>query len=273
MQASGAMTPVSGVRGTSRNPYAGDPDFMASLARGLEVLRAFDDSPQGVSIAQLSVRTGIPRAAVRRCLYTLGTLGYVTSQQRSFSLTPKMLLLGHAYLSSTTLVAKAQPLLDDVCQTLQESCSLSILDGQNIVYVARSASRRILSVTLHVGSRLPAYCTSLGQALLASLSEEELNAYCRGVRWHAYTAHTLASEAALRSRLELVRRQQFALVDGELEVGLRSVAVAVRGASGAVVAAMNASAQSQRVPTSELRERFLPLLRERATELSLLLRD
>jgi IclR family transcriptional regulator, pca regulon regulatory protein len=260
-------------RSLNRNPYAGDPDFMASLARGLQVLRAFNASPDGVTIAQLSSRTGIPRAAVRRCLYTLGELGYVTNQLRSFSLTPKMLMLGHAYLSSAPLVVKAQPMLDDVCHLLQESCSISILDGPDIVYVARAASRRILSVALHVGSRLPAYCTAMGQVLLANLPEPALEQYCRETAFVAHTGQTLTDANQLRRRLDTVRRDEYALVDEELEVGLRSVAVAIRDSQGDVVAAMNTSAQSARVPAQELRERFLPVLRVKAAELSTMLRD
>src|SRR6516164_8005287 len=150
--------------------HAGDPNFMASLARGLAVIRAFAQQRTRLTTAQLSLRTGIPRAAVRRVLYTLCALGYAGSDDgRTFMLHPQILALGYAYVSSTPLATSAQPLLDHVSGTLHESCSMSVLDGDDILYVARaSTSRRIMSIDLGVGSRLPAYCTSMGRVLIAS---------------------------------------------------------------------------------------------------------
>jgi IclR family pca regulon transcriptional regulator len=251
--------------------FSGDPDFMASLARGLAVIRAFHDQPQRMTIAELSRRTGIPRAAVRRCLYTLTQLGYVAAAERSFVLTAKMLSLGHAYLSSTPLVVAAQPLLDRVTAELRESSSLSILDADAVLYIARSATQRIMSVALQVGSRLPAYCTSMGQVLLAHLPASALDAYLLRNPLVAHTPHTITSRPKLQKLLTAVRQNGFAVVDQQLEIGLRSVAVPVRDSSGSVVAAINASAQSSRISLQELEERFLPVLRSTSEDLGHLL--
>src|SRR5262249_39344050 len=167
---------------------SGDPNFMTSLARGLAVIRGFSQQRRRMSIAQLSLRTGIPRAAVRRCLYTLGKLGYVSSEDgRMFALKPQILSLGHAYLSSVPLVMAAQPILDQVSEAIHESCSLAILDGEEILYVARStASTRIMSIDLGVGSRLPAHCTSMGRVLLAGMDEPEFATFLRRVKLTPY---------------------------------------------------------------------------------------
>jgi len=164
--------------------YAGDPNFMMTLARGLAVVRAFTQQRRRPTIAQLSMKTGIPRAAVRRCLYTLSQLGYVASDDgRSFALRPRVLALGHAYLTSSPLAASAQPILDQVSDAVHESCSMAILEGDEILYIARSrTSTRIMSIDLGVGSRLPAFCTSMGRVLLAGLATKDLAAYFARVR-------------------------------------------------------------------------------------------
>src|SRR5437763_3353009 len=168
------VTPASEIQA-----FAGDPNFMASLARGLAVIRAFTQQRRHLTIAQLSQRTGIPRAAVRRCLYTLAKLGYVTSDDgRGYSLRPKVLALGHAYLSSTPLATMAQPLLDSISDRLHESSSMAVLEGDEILYVARSTTTtRLMSIDLGLGSRLPAYCSSMGRVLLADLPAAEIDAY------------------------------------------------------------------------------------------------
>jgi IclR family pca regulon transcriptional regulator len=252
---------------------AGDPDFMTSLARGLAVVRAFSQQRKRMSIAQVSVRTGIPRAAVRRCLHTLGRLGYVAADDdRHFTLRPKILALGHAYLTSTPLVASAQPLLDRVSAAVHESCSMAILDGDDIVYVARSSSStRIMSIDLAIGSRLPAFCTSMGRVLLAGLPSAELIDYLKRLRATPFTPRTLVTKDKLREAIEAVRDAGFSLVDQELEVGLRSIAVPVIDARCHVAAAVNISAQAPRVSVGDLEKRCLPPLRAAASELALLL--
>ena len=253
------------------DPYAGDPNFMASLARGLQVIRAFSEFRRNLTISQVSQATGIPRAAARRCLYTLKVLGYVDEVDRRFSLRPQVLTLGHAYLSSTPLAVVAQPYLDAVSQTVHESCSAAILDGDDIVYICRSAEKRILSISLLVGTRLPAYCTALGQVLLAQLPSEELEAYLARVKLVGRTDNTITSVAKLRKVIAQVRKADFALLDQELEVGLRSIAVPVRDARGNVVAAINVGTHASRFSLAELESRCLPPLRHCAAELARML--
>jgi IclR family transcriptional regulator, pca regulon regulatory protein len=255
-------------------PFVGDPDFMASLARGLAVIRAFAGPHQGgATIAELSLRTGIPRSAVRRCLHTLAQLGYVAAEGRRYSLRPKVLSLGAAYASSTTLTGSAQRFLDQVSGAVRESCSLAVLDEGEILYLIRSATAaRIMSVDLRPGSRLPAYCTSMGRVLLAHLPAAELRAYLQHTRLAAHTDRTLTSREKLAQALEAARRSGYAVVDQELELGLRSIAVPVRDAAGRVVAAMNVGTQAARVPLREMEKRFLAPLQSAAAELGLLLR-
>ncbi|GIZ50551.1 IclR family transcriptional regulator domain-containing protein [Noviherbaspirillum aridicola] len=248
-----------------------DPNFMTSLARGLAVIRAFSDQRRSLTIAQISHRTGIPRAAVRRCLHTLRQLGYADADGNNFSLKPKVLTLGYSYLSSTPLTVSALPFLNQISRTLNESCSLAMLEENEVLYVARSATSRVMSVSLNTGSRLPAYCTSNGRNLLAHLPPEALDAYFARVELKAMTDRTVVSEARLREILAEVRQDGYALVEEELEVGLRSIAVPVRGASGKVVAALNVGAQAARVNSRQMREDFLPVLRKGAQELAVLL--
>jgi IclR family pca regulon transcriptional regulator len=248
-----------------------DPSFMTSLARGLAVVRAFSDARKPQTIAQISHKTGIPRAAVRRCLYTLQQLGYVDAELNNFSLRPKVLTLGYSYLSSTPLTVSSQPCLNNITGELGESSSLAVLDEGEVLYVARSAASRVMSVALNTGSRLPAYCTSLGRVMLAHLPPVELDAYFARVKLRAMTEHTVVSQKRLREILAGVRRDGYALIDEELELGLRSIAVPVRGASGQIVAALNVGAQAARVSVERMRQDFLPVLQRGAQELSVLL--
>ena len=248
-----------------------DPNFMTSLARGLAVIRAFSDQRRSLTIAQISHKTGIPRAAVRRCLYTLKQLGYADTDGSTFSLKPKVLTLGYSYLSSTPLTVSALPFLNNISRALNESCSLAVLDENEVLYVARSATSRIMSVSLNTGSRLPAYCTSLGRAILAHLPPEAIDEYFGGIELKAFTNRTIVSAARLREVLAEVRENGYALVEEELEVGLRSIAVPVRGASGTVVAALNVGAQATRVTARQMKSEFLPVLLRGAQEMSVLL--
>lgn len=248
---------------------SGDPNFMTSLARGLAVIRGFTQQKRSLTISQLSHRTGIPRAAVRRCLYTLSRLGYVAAEDgKNFALQPKILGLGHAYLSSTTLASSAQPLLDRVSDLLHESSSIALLDADEILYVARSSTtRRIMSVDLGIGTRLPAYCTSMGRVLLAFMPPADLDGYFARVKLVAHTNRTVIAPDRIRAELAQVVRTDHAIVDQELELGLRSIAVPVRNLAGRVVAAMNIGTQASRVTVAELEKRFLPELKLAALEL------
>ncbi|MGN6669318.1 MAG: IclR family transcriptional regulator domain-containing protein [Trinickia sp.] len=256
----------------SREPTtAGDPNYMTSLERGLAVLQAFSQERRVLTTSQISQRTGIPRAAVRRCLYTLAKLGFVTEEDnRLFSLRPRVLKLGHAYLATTPLAHAAQPVLRHISGTLNESSSVAILDGDEILYIARASTSRIMSIDLHIGSRLPAYCTSMGRVLLAEFSEDALDEYLGRTKLIQYTQHTVVSREGLHSTLESVRNNGYALVDQELEIGLRSIAVPLYGSEGRAVAALNVGVQAARVSIAEMENRVLPVLREGAQELALL---
>jgi IclR family pca regulon transcriptional regulator len=249
--------------------FYGDPDFMTSLARGIAVVRAFTRAKRDLTVAELARKTGISRASVRRCLYTLNKLGYVESDGRAYSLAPKILTLGYSYLSSAPLAEIAQPVLERVSAAVQESCSLAVLDGDEIVYIARSATRRIMSVALNVGSRLPAYCTSMGRVALAQLPPVGLEGYLSRVKLRPLTARTVVSQAQLLRIVAEARRAGFAAVDQELEIGLRSIAVPVTDAAGALLASMNVSAQAARVTMRDMERLFLPELRVAAQDLSL----
>jgi IclR family transcriptional regulator, pca regulon regulatory protein len=253
--------------------FAGDPDFMASFARGLAIIRAFSGGTGRRTIGALALSTGLSRAAVRRCLYTLHQLGYVgVDEGRHYVLRPKILTLGYAFLSSSSLVVSAKPLLEQVSAAVQESCSMAVLEGDSIVYVARSASsRRLMAIDLGVGSRLPAYCTSMGRVLLAGLAASELDSYFAKLLPIAYTDRTVTQPNELRRILDDVARRGFAIVDQELELGLRSMAVPVRDMSGNVVAALNISTHASRVTAEELETRGLPALLAAAQELTLAL--
>ena len=248
-----------------------DPSFMTSLARGLAVMQAFSDSRKPQTIAQISQKTGIPRAAVRRCLFTLQQLGYVDAELNNFSLRPKVLTLGYSYLSSTPLTVSSQPYLNAISRDLGESSSIAMLEDGEVLYVARSAASRVMSVALNTGSRLPAYCTSLGRVMLAYLAPDQLDAYFAAVRLKPMTDKTVTNQKRLRELLAGVRRDGYAINDEELELGLRSIAVPVRGASGQVVAALNVGAQAARVSVERMRTQFLPVLLRGAQELSVLL--
>jgi len=238
-----------------------DRDFVASLEKGLLVIEAFDANRPRLTLSDVARLTGISRAAARRYLLTLTKLNYADFDGRYFSLSPRILRLGYAYLSSASLPARVQPFLERISEETGESSSAAILDGDDIVYIARSATRRIMSIGLGVGSRLPAYCTSLGRAILAYQPEEELEAYLRRVQLEPRTPKTVTNKAKLREILESVRTQGYSLVNEELEFGLRSIAVPVVQKNGQVTIALNLSAQAGRVSADEMTGRFLPALK------------
>jgi len=256
----------------SLDEFHGDPNFMMSLARGLLVIQAFSERRLQLSISQLSKRTTLSRASVRRCLHTLSKLGFAgTDDGRSFYLRPRVLALGHSYLSSMPLATAAQPILEHLSQILHESCSIALLDGTEIVYVARAHVTRIMAIDLGVGTRLPAFCTSMGRVLLANLPPDELETVLPKIEFTRYTDRTVSSVERLRQVLVTVRREGHAIIDQELELGLRSMAVPVRNPAGRVVAAINVGAHGQRVSIQDMRTRFLPYLHAAAQELCLML--
>jgi IclR family transcriptional regulator, pca regulon regulatory protein len=246
----------------------GDPEFMTSLARGLAVLRCFADERRPMTIAQASRSTGLSRPAVKRCLHTLVRLGYAAQDGVHYALRPKVLALGYAYLSSNTLAMRAQPLLDALRDELHESCSLGVIEEDEVYYVARAEVSRIMSIALHAGSRLPLYCTSMGRVLLAGQERAAQEAHLRRADLVARTPRTETDPSALLAVFGHVAEEGYAIIDQELELGLRSIAVPVIGAGGVVAAAVNVGTQAARVTPAEMRSRFLPPLRRVARELS-----
>ncbi len=252
--------------------YTGDPNFMTSLARGLVVIQAFTQQSPQMTISQLSIKTGLSRAAVRRCLYTLTKLGFAGAEDGSrYSLRPRMLSLSHTYTTSNTLSSAAQPILERMSAALHESFSVATLDGEDIVYIARTQVNRVMAVDLHIGSRLPAYCTSMGRILLAYLPAEQLEQYLAKVDLVPHTTRTITSVEKLRLALRNIRRNGYAICDQEYEVGLRSIAVPVYSSSGRVVATLNLSGNAPRLSVLEMQSRFLIPLRNAANELSVFL--
>jgi IclR family pca regulon transcriptional regulator len=247
--------------------HAGNPDFMLSLARGLCVIESFENHPEGRSIVEIARATGLSRAAIRRILLTLELLGYVEHSRQVYRLTTQVLRLGFSFLSSSTVVEAARPVLERISEQLHESSSMSMLDGEEIVYVARSAASRILAAGLSVGSRLPAYCTSMGRVLLAALPDDRLDDYLRNLKPKAYTPKTITRIVQLKKAIHQVRKNGYAIVDEELEAGLRSIAVPVLTRSNHVVAAINVGTHTSRVDRPTLTGRCLPALREGARTL------
>lgn len=245
--------------------FTGDPDFMTSLARGLVVIRAFDEAHPRLTVAHASERTGLPRSAVRRCLYTLQCLGYVAVDGSSFVLKPRIVALGHMYLASVPMPIAAQPVLDRVARAVDETCTLAVLDRDEILFVGHSSKAPLVSVNIAVGSRLPAHCTANGQVLLAALSGDELEAYFSRVKLTRATERTLTTRRQLTERLRQVREDGYALVDQEFNMKIRSVAVAIKRL-GAVAASMSIAVPTERVGIRDLRSRLLPQLQEAATE-------
>ena len=248
-------------------PGAGDPNFMTSLARGLTILRACASYAREWTIPQLSADTGIPRAAVRRVLYTLTQLGYARPQGRGYVLLPRVLGLASAYSSASSIVDRAQPLLDRLRDEVSESCSLGVLDGDDLLYVARAETVRIMSIGLNKGSRLPAYCTSMGRVLLADLPADTLAGYLERIPLRPRTEYTETDGERFHRLIEQVQKDGYALHDQELEIGLRSIAVPVRDGAGAVVAAMNVGSTTARISRDDLLVKILPALRSVAAEL------
>ena len=243
-------------------------DFVQSLERGLAVIRAFDRSHPELSLSEVAVATGVTRAAARRFLLTLAELGYVRSDGRFFSLSPRVLELGYAYLSSLSLPEVAEPHLERLVAEVNESSSVSVLDAFDVVYVARVPTSRIMTVAINVGTRFPAYATSMGRVLLAGLPDDELEAYLKDIRLERLTARTVSSAAALRAELQRVRAQGWAMVDQELEEGLRAVAAPIRDRAGRVVAAVNVSAHASRTTLERMRRDLVPPLVAAAARIS-----
>lgn len=245
-------------------PTAHGPDFVQSLERGLAVIRAFDHEHPELTVSDVARLTGLTRAAARRFLHTLVELGYVRTDGRLFALRARVLELGYSYLSSLSLPEVALPAMERLAQQVQESCSLAVLDGDDVVYVARVPTKRIMSVAISVGTRFPAYATSMGRVLLAHVDADRREAYLSSVRLEPLTRRTITDPDRLRAVLDRVRAHGFCQVDQELEEGLRSIAVPVRDGDDRVVAALNVSAHTSRGSAETTRRALLPPLLETA---------
>jgi IclR family pca regulon transcriptional regulator len=238
---------------------------MGGFAKGLRVIEAFGAARPRLAIAEVARLTGLDRATTRRCLLTLAEAGYATHDGKFFELTPRVLRLGHAYLETAPLPSLLQPALEQLSQATGESSSASVLDGAEITYIARASRRRIMSITLSPGSRLPAYCASMGRVLLASRPEAEAKSILEASPRQALTPFTKVTTEALLAELRRVRAQGYAVIDQELEMGLRSIAVPIRDRGGRVLAAINIGAQAARVSLDDMIADYLPALR-RASE-------
>jgi IclR family pca regulon transcriptional regulator len=242
-------------------------DFVQSLDRGLAVIRAFGPDRERLSLSEVARATGLTRAATRRFLLTLVKLGYVRSDGREFSLRPRVLELGYAYLSGLAMPEIAAPHLEELVARVRESSSISVLDGHHIVYVARVPTKRIMTVAISVGTRFPAYATSMGRVLLAGMSQEDLDRYLADADLEPITARTVTNPGRLREIVAEVAKQGYAIVDQELEEGLRAVAAPIHGPGRTVTAAINLSAHASRVSLAAMRSDLLPALLDTASRI------
>ncbi|VTU36494.1 Pca regulon regulatory protein [Variovorax sp. PBL-H6] len=251
-------------------PTPGD-SYVQSFARGLQVIRSFSERAPRQTLSEVAAATGLTRAGARRILLTLQTLGYVQSDGKLFALTPRILDLGFAYLSSMPIWNRAEPVMEALVQQVQESCSAAVLDDTDIVYVLRVPTHKIMRISLGIGSRLPAWCTSMGRLLLADLDDEALRTRLQASSIAPLTRHTLTDIDTLIAKVQQARRQRWCLVNQELEEGLISIAAPIVDRGGRMVAALNISGQANRTSAKVMQETMLPALMGAAQEISMLL--
>ncbi|KRR01194.1 IclR family transcriptional regulator domain-containing protein [Bradyrhizobium valentinum] len=249
----------------------GATDFIESLDRGLRVLELFGGSRQPMTLSDLAKAAELPRATARRILFTLERAGFVASDGKLFRLTPRVLVLASSFLASNHVVSVLQPALDRLSSEAQEISSMAILDGNDVVFIARASPTRIFSAGIDIGYRLPAFCTSVGRVLLSRLSDDELAAALDRMDLAALTPFTVTDRKLLLKTIIADRARGYSLVDREAEPGFRSVSVPVRRYDGAIVAAINMGAHVDRVSAAEMTKRFLPQLREAAASVKSLL--
>ncbi|KAA3628704.1 MAG: IclR family transcriptional regulator [Proteobacteria bacterium] len=246
-------------------------DYVAALEKGLAVVEAFDAASIRLTLSAVARKTGLTRAAARRYLLTLVTLGYAETDGKHFELTPRVLRLGYAYLSGATLPRIAQPILEQIGEQIHDVASLALLDGQDILFLAHSTNRRILSAAASVGTRFPAYCTAMGRALLACQQDAEIEKFLREVRPLKLTPKTCIGIRELREKVMQARSDGFAISDGELEVGMQAIAVPVKGVRGTAYLAISVSMHTGRLTADELIELVLPPLQTGANVLATML--
>jgi IclR family pca regulon transcriptional regulator len=277
-RANGAAEDTGATEDTGAGPsnsasQARNSDFVQSLDRGLAVIRAFGPDRERLSLSEVARATGLTRAATRRFLLTLVKLGYVRNDGREFSLRPRILELGYAFLSGLGMPEVAAPHLEELVAKVRESSSISVLDGDHIVYVARVATKRIMTVAISVGTRFPAYPTSMGRVLLAGMTPADLDRYLAEADLGSFTGRTVTEPDRLREIVREVAKQGYAIVDQELEEGLRAIAAPIHGAGGAVTAAINLSAHASRVSMAAMRAELLPAMLETARRIEADLRS
>jgi IclR family pca regulon transcriptional regulator len=246
---------------TASTAHKPSDDFVAAFARGLAVIRAFGDKGEALTLSEAAARAGLSRAGARRLLHTLQALGYAEQHDRHFHLTPRVLELGYAYVSTMPLWQSAKPVLVELAALVGEACSVTVLDRMDVVYVLRAESPRMLSMRLEVGSRLPAYACSMGRVLLAGLAPAQLQAYFREAKLHAYTRHTITDKAKLLRLIAEARRDGWAYADGELEEHVCGISAPVIGRDGKVIAAVSIASNPGRLQRRQFETQVLPHLR------------
>ena len=249
----------------------GATDFIESLDRGLRVLEVFGGSHQPMTLSDLAKAADLPRATARRILFTLERAGFVATDGKLFRLMPRVLVLASSYLASNHVVSVLQPALDKLSSEAQEISSMAILDGNDVVFIARASPTRIFSAGIDIGYRLPAFCTSVGRVLLSRLPDDELAAVLKAMNPAPLTPFTVTDRKTLLKTIIADRAQGYSLVDREAEPGFRSISVPVRRYDGAIIAAINMGAHVDRVSAAEMVDRFLPLLRETAASVKSML--
>jgi len=247
---------------------ASNKDYVTSLARGLAVIRCFDKDRNKLTLTEVARHTSLARATARRFLYTLNALGYVETDGKLFWLSPRVLNLGYAYLISQPMVELLQPYIKEVSDLTGESCSVSVLDLPDIVYIARCLTHQIVSVSLNVGARLPALTTSMGRILLAAKTDAEVEAFVRSCPHEKLTEHTLTCAEEIMEEIQKARRNGYSLVREELEIGLSSISVPIKNAHGKVLATANVSFQTQKMDEQKVLTEILPHLQRSAEHIT-----
>ncbi len=245
--------------------------LIGGFLKGLKVIESFDSDRQRQSIADIARATGFDRATCRRLLLTLVHAGYAEQDSKYFWLSPRMLRLSYAYLHSTSLPNILQKFLEQLSGEIHESCSASVLEGNHVVYIARASYQRVMSINLHIGTVLPIYCSSMGRVLLSGYPPEQVRQILRETELVKLTVNTKTDPDELFDEIERVRRQDYALIDQELEIGVRSIAVPVRNRRGEVLAAMNIGTNAARVSLERLVDEYLPKLRRLQTDIAAVL--
>jgi IclR family transcriptional regulator, pca regulon regulatory protein len=261
------MPQMKRTRAEQRLADAAGPDFLEALARGLRIMQAFNRDRRQLTLSDIARLVDLPRASVRRTLHTLVHLGFAETDGRVFRLTPRILTLASAYLTSNAIADVLQPAVERLTAEVGEACSAAVLDGDDVIMIAHAAPNRVINLTAQIGFRLPAVSSSLGRVLLAAFDDRELESRLTRTKPEKLTPATAVDRVGLRQAIRKVREDGYSLVDQEVELGFRSISVPLRRLDGRVIASLNIGAHSRRCPTDTMRNVFLPKLRALATEL------